>query len=78
MQHGMPPVRVRAWVTARRLLCTVTDFGARIDDPFAGYLPAHRDPARGGPGLWLARRLCDQVDLRWTSKGFTVRLAAGS
>jgi len=76
IRHGHPPVRVRAWVTPSRLLCTVTDAGPGIDDPFAGYVPAHTDPARGGLGLWLARRLCDDVDLRHTSEGFSVRLAA--
>jgi anti-sigma regulatory factor (Ser/Thr protein kinase) len=77
MRHGRPPVRVRAWVTSSRLLCTVTDSGGGIDDPFVGYAAAHRDPARGGLGLWLARRLCDDVDLRHTPEGFTVRLATG-
>ena len=78
IRHGQPPVRVRAWVTPNRLSCTVTDSGPGIDDPFAGYVPAHTDPSRGGLGLWLARRLCDEVDLRRTPEGFTVRLAARS
>jgi anti-sigma regulatory factor (Ser/Thr protein kinase) len=78
LRHGRPPVLVRAWVTPSRVLCAVTDQGAGIDDPFAGYLPAHSDPAQGGRGLWLARRLCDHVTLRRTSAGFTVRLATGS
>jgi len=78
VRYGHPPIRVRLWSASRRLLCTVTDHGPGIDDPFAGYVRAHRDPARGGLGLWLARRLCDHVSLRRTSEGFTVRLATGS
>jgi anti-sigma regulatory factor (Ser/Thr protein kinase) len=78
MRHGRPPVRVRMWVTPDRLLCTVTDVGPGVDDPLAGYVPAHRNPARGGLGLWLARRLCDHVELRRTPEGFTVRLATGT
>jgi anti-sigma regulatory factor (Ser/Thr protein kinase) len=78
VRYGHPPIRVRLWSASRRLLCTVTDHGPGIDDPFAGYVRAHRDPARGGLGLWLARRLCDHVTLRRTPEGFTVRLATGS
>jgi len=78
LRHGRPPVLVRAWATSTRLLCAITDHGTGIEDPLAGYLPAHRDPSRGGLGLWLARRLCDHVHLRRTSEGFTVRLATGS
>ena len=77
LRHGRLPVRVRVWVTPSRLLCTVTDQGPGIADPLVGYMRAHRDPSRGGLGLWLARRLCDQVDLRRTSEGFTVRLTTG-
>jgi anti-sigma regulatory factor (Ser/Thr protein kinase) len=77
LRHGRPPVRVRAWVTPGRLLCTVIDHGAGIDDPFAGYLPAHSNPARGGQGLWLARSLCDHITFHRTAEGFTVRLATG-
>jgi anti-sigma regulatory factor (Ser/Thr protein kinase) len=78
LRHGRPPVGVRAWVTPSRVLCAVTDHGSGIDDLFAGYMPAHSDPARGGLGLWLARRLCDHVTLRRAAEGFTVRLATGA
>jgi anti-sigma regulatory factor (Ser/Thr protein kinase) len=78
LRHGRPPVRVRAWVTPGRLLCTVTDHGAGIDDPFAGYLPVHSNPAREGQGLWLARSLCDHITFHRTAEGFTVRLATGA
>ena len=78
IRHGRPPVRVRMWVTPNRLLCMVTDSGPGVDDPLAGYVPAHRDPARGGLGLWLARRLCDHIDLRRTPEGFTVCLKTGT
>jgi anti-sigma regulatory factor (Ser/Thr protein kinase) len=77
VRHGRSPVRVRAWVTPEPAAVCNSDSGAGIDDPFAGYMPDHSDPARGGLGLWLARRLRDDVDLRRTSEGFTVRLATG-
>jgi anti-sigma regulatory factor (Ser/Thr protein kinase) len=75
LRHGRRPVRVRAWVTPGRLRCTVTDHGAGIDDPLAGYLPVHSDPSRHGLGLWLARSLCDHITFGRTAEGFTVRLA---
>jgi anti-sigma regulatory factor (Ser/Thr protein kinase) len=78
LRHGRRPVRVRAWVTPRRLLCTVTDHGAGIGDPFAGYLPIHSHPAREGQGLWVARSLCDHITFHRTTEGFTVRLATGA
>ena len=77
LRHGRLPVRVRVWVRPDQLLCTVTDAGPGIHDPLVGYVPPHRDPALEGLGLWLARRLCDQVDLRRTSEGFTVAIATG-
>jgi anti-sigma regulatory factor (Ser/Thr protein kinase) len=76
IRHGSPPVSVRLWVRPGRLVCTVSDRGEGVTDPFAGYIwpGAHgRMPVRG-MGLWLARRLCDRVDLVTGSAGFTVRL----
>jgi anti-sigma regulatory factor (Ser/Thr protein kinase) len=74
LRHGRPPACVRLWVTPRRLLCTVTDRGTGIGDPFAGY----RDPAcattADGLGLWRARQLCDQLVYAQSADGFTVRL----
>ena len=75
LRHGRPPIRLRLWATPRRSLCTVADSGSGIDNPLAGYVPAHADLSRGGMGLWLARQLCDQVQLSTTAAGFTARLA---
>jgi anti-sigma regulatory factor (Ser/Thr protein kinase) len=47
-----------------RVVCTIGDGGPGWDNPFAGYGPAHgEDLSRGGMGLWLARQLCDHVDI---------------
>jgi len=76
IRHGRPPVSVRLWVRPHRLVCTVTDHGDGVADPFAGYIwpGAHgRAPVRG-MGLWVARRLCDRVDMVTGPAGFTVRL----
>jgi anti-sigma regulatory factor (Ser/Thr protein kinase) len=74
-RHGGRPVSARLWASADRLVCTITD-GGRGVDPLRGYWPAHgRDLSRGGMGLWLARKLCDHVDLLGDEHGTTVRLA---
>ncbi|RBY90389.1 sensor histidine kinase [Blastococcus sp. TBT05-19] len=65
VRHGLQPVGLRLWTAPDRVVCTITDGGPGWDDPFAGYGPAHGDDlSRGGMGLWLARQLCDYVDIR--------------
>jgi anti-sigma regulatory factor (Ser/Thr protein kinase) len=74
-RHGRRPVGARLWATEDRLVCTISDGGLGVD-PLRGYWPAHgRDLSRGGMGLWLARKLCDHVDLISDGHGTTVRLA---
>ncbi len=74
-RHGGRPVGARLWASADRLVCTISD-GGRGVDPLRGYWPAHgQDLGRGGMGLWLARKLCDHVDLVSDDSGTTVRLA---
>ncbi|MCZ2847128.1 sensor histidine kinase [Modestobacter sp. VKM Ac-2978] len=75
VRHGGPPVRLRLWASADRVVCTISDGGVGMDDPFAGYGPAHGDDlSHGGMGLWLARQLCDHVDVIDGPDGLTVRL----
>ncbi|MBB3676182.1 sensor histidine kinase [Modestobacter versicolor] len=76
VRHGGPPVQLRLWASAERVVCRISDRGPGMDDPFAGYGPAHGDDlSRGGMGLWLARQLCDHVDVIDDGRGLTVRLA---
>jgi anti-sigma regulatory factor (Ser/Thr protein kinase) len=75
LRHGGPPVGLRLWVGADRIVCTISDRGSGWDDPFAGYGPAHGDDlSHGGMGLWLARQLCDHVDITAGADGVLVRL----
>ncbi len=75
VRHGRPPVDLRLWISSDSLVCTTSDRGPGWGDPFAGYGPAHGDDlSRGGMGLWLARQLCDHVDITAGSQGMTVRL----
>jgi len=75
LRHGRPPVDLRLWAGEKRLVCTITDHGAGLQDPFIGYGPAHgADLSLGGMGLWLARQLCDHVDITTVVEGVRVRL----
>jgi anti-sigma regulatory factor (Ser/Thr protein kinase) len=76
LRHGRPPVQVALWLTTAGLVCDITDAGTGITDPLAGYTPP--DPLQlleGGVGLWMTRRLCEDVTTGWTPAGFTVRVA---
>jgi anti-sigma regulatory factor (Ser/Thr protein kinase) len=61
--HGAPPARLAIWVREDEIVCEVSDAGAGVKDPLAGQLTPPLD-GRGGRGLWLARRLCDAVEIR--------------
>jgi anti-sigma regulatory factor (Ser/Thr protein kinase) len=74
--HGAPPVEVRAWSAADRVVVTVTDCGPGPADPFSGLRPV-RATGPGGFGLWLVEQLCAQVGYSRTGAGFTIRLIAG-
>ena len=75
VRHGRPPVDLQLWCSAGKLVCRIADRGEGVLDPFAGFGPAHgEDLSRGGMGLWLARQLCDHVDVARTGDAATVRL----
>ena len=72
--HGRPPATLRIWSAEDELLCEVSDAGVGIEDELAGQLrPAPR--GRGGRGLWLARLLCDAVEIH-NDPGCVVALRA--
>jgi anti-sigma regulatory factor (Ser/Thr protein kinase) len=77
-RHGRRPISARLWADGSTVVCTVSDSGTTFGDPLAGFLPAHGDDlSAGGMGLWLARKLWDDVDLVTGPSGLTVRLVAG-
>ncbi|HEX4103805.1 MAG: anti-sigma factor RsbA family regulatory protein [Pseudonocardiaceae bacterium] len=73
IEHGGGSGVVRIWTDPKTVLCEVSDTGAGLRDPLAGRLPSGRSTARGR-GLWLARQLCDLIEVRSDSAGTTVRL----
>lgn len=73
IEYGGGAGTVRLWTASQAMLCEISDTGAGLSDPLAGRLPSGRSTARGR-GLWLARQLCDLVDVRSGQAGTTVRL----
>jgi anti-sigma regulatory factor (Ser/Thr protein kinase) len=73
--HGAPPVEVRLWTAAHRMLVEVADAGPGPRDPAVGLRPVRS--ATGGLGLWIAHQACAHVDLRREPGRFSVRLVAG-
>jgi anti-sigma regulatory factor (Ser/Thr protein kinase) len=61
--HGGPPSKVRAWTLDDEIVVEVADAGDGIRDVNAGRIAPMPDQL-GGRGLWLTRRLCDDVEVR--------------
>jgi anti-sigma regulatory factor (Ser/Thr protein kinase) len=76
-RHGRPPLRMRLWCGADRIVVTVTDSGPGPKDPFAGLLPAG-NRVDGGLGLWIMHQMSNHVALYREPDGFTIRLTAGN
>jgi anti-sigma regulatory factor (Ser/Thr protein kinase) len=73
LQHGTPPVRVRAWTADGLARVQVHDRGLASIPATAGY---HRPPPEHdrGHGLWIARQLADIVTTHTDRGGTTVTL----
>lgn len=75
-RHGVRPVSARVWADGDLVICVISDRGTSYTDPLSGFAPAHGpDLSHGGMGLWLARKLCDHVDVLPTDTGLSVRLS---
>ncbi len=73
IEYGGRSGVVRVWTSPQMMLCEVSDTGTGLRDPLDGRLPCGRSTARGR-ALWLARQLCDLVEVRSDPAGMTVRL----
>ena len=73
LQHGRPPVRVRAWTADGLARVHVHDYGLAPIPATAGY---HRPPPGldRGYGLWIARHLADVVTTHTDHGGTTITL----
>ena len=73
-QHGGGATSLRVGRVGTHFVCEITDAGAGLDDPLAGYLPP-RPVQRSGAGLWVARQATSALELlRPDGGGLTVRL----
>jgi anti-sigma regulatory factor (Ser/Thr protein kinase) len=73
VEHGGGDGQLWCWVADGEAVCLVADAG-RIREPFPGVVPPPLDQDRGR-GLWLARALCDDVDVAVDDAGTRIRLA---
>ncbi len=74
--HGRPPATLRIWQQVGDLVCEVSDAGEGIRDVLAGQLAPSAEKI-GGRGIWLARMLCDAVEIR-SGIGCTVSMHASA
>ncbi|WP_042404050.1 MEDS domain-containing protein [Streptacidiphilus carbonis] len=70
---------VAIWSGARTVSVELTQPGPRpadsvLDDPTLGYRLPRPDGPRPGEGLWLARQICESVEVRASATGCTVRM----
>ncbi|MFK3983139.1 ATP-binding protein [Micromonospora sp. NPDC050397] len=76
VRHGGGRGRLQLWPTTGAVCCEVSDHGTGID---TDRLANRRRPApdtAGGWGLWLARRLSDEMAVETGPTGTTVRISA--
>ena len=73
LRHGRQGAEMRVWTAPDEIVCQVSDTGRGLKDPLAGY-GEPIEPDVGGWGLLLARRLCDNVEVRTSSRGTVIRL----
>lgn len=71
--HGVRHATVRVWQRFGAIVCDLHHPAGTGTDPFLGYRAPGPAPAPGD-GLWLARQLCDSVEVRSGDRGRTVRL----
>jgi anti-sigma regulatory factor (Ser/Thr protein kinase) len=74
--HGRPPSSVRGWYADDEIIVEVTDAGDGIQNALAGQLPPPAERP-GGRGLWLARLVCDAVEV-CNAGGCTVTMHVGT
>ncbi|NUR08132.1 MAG: sensor histidine kinase [Nocardioidaceae bacterium] len=75
LEHGSAPRRLYVYREGPALACHVHDSGLGPADPLATYVPPDGDP-RESRGIWLARQLCDAVEITTNLTGTHVRLLA--
>ena len=65
---------IRLWITGTRLHCEITDTGGGIPTHWLDARRPAPDLVAGGRGLWIARRLCDDMCVETGPTGTAVCL----
>lgn len=73
LAHGTGGVAARTWAQAGAIVCDLHQPSGKLADPFLGFRPLTSEPA-DDDGLWLARQVCDTLELRTGDDGCTPRL----
>ena len=73
LTHGEGTGALRIGAANSELVCEVEDRGPGISDPFTGSALPDTDCARGR-GLWIARQLCDRLEIESAPGRTLVRL----
>lgn len=73
LDHGQPPRSLYVYREGPMLVCHVHDRGDIPWHPLASYLPPG-DGSGQGRGLWVARQLCDSLEIATDASGTHVRL----
>jgi anti-sigma regulatory factor (Ser/Thr protein kinase) len=73
LDYGQAPRRLYAYSEGPMLVCHVHDSGEGPGNPLASYLPPGIGPVPGR-GLWVARQLCDSLEIATDATGTHVRL----
>jgi DNA-binding GntR family transcriptional regulator/anti-sigma regulatory factor (Ser/Thr protein kinase) len=74
VDHGAGEGSIRTWVQADELVFEVRDDGTALTDPVMGQLLSSPSLMTEPRGLWMARLLCDLVEVRVREQGLIVRL----
>jgi anti-sigma regulatory factor (Ser/Thr protein kinase) len=73
VRHARTQGSIEIWSDAGEIICEMRDGGVIADPESVGRQPPAAD-ASGGHGLWLARQICDKVELHSDSNGTIIRL----
>jgi anti-sigma regulatory factor (Ser/Thr protein kinase) len=74
LTHGLGEGSVRIRAASGELVCEVEDHGPGISDALAGSKRPDADRTRGR-GLWIARQLCEQLEIESAPGRSVVRLS---
>ncbi|NUR70828.1 MAG: ATP-binding protein [Hamadaea sp.] len=72
VMYGGGVGRLRVWRTREQVICEVSDAGVGMPDPFGAGRELAAPDSLSGRGLWLVRRLADEVEFHSGDAGTTV------